>query len=88
MNIKYLSEWENDLIWCPSQLTRKFKDPNTGKVLELYCRWRHCDPWSFSIISSTEWIDLDFALTEYTPIPEVHVYAENLLLSYYKGEKQ
>lgn len=47
IQINWKSKWHDSLIWCPSQLTREFEWK--GKVYTLYCRWRHQNPWSFSI---------------------------------------
>ncbi len=39
--------WKGDLYWTPSQLykTKIYDD----RVYELRLRWRHSDPWEFSI---------------------------------------
>ena len=39
--------WRGDLYWTPSQLYKTITIDD--KVYELYLRWRHSDPWSFSI---------------------------------------
>ena len=39
--------WKGDLYWTPSQLNKTVIIDN--KEYELYLRWRHSDPWSFSI---------------------------------------
>ena len=39
--------WKGDLYWTPSQLDKTVIIDN--KKYELYLRWRHSDPWSFSI---------------------------------------
>ena len=83
MGIEYLSEWHDDLIWCPSQLTRKFKNPRTGTIEEVYCRWRHQDPWTFEIISTDPWIYLGSGLSQDNDIADVHKFAEKLLVDYY-----
>ena len=85
MKIEYLTGWHDDLMWCPSQLTRKFKNPKTGTTEELYCRWRHDDPWTFNIMSTDPWVNLGYGLTQEDAIEDVHKFAEKLLLNYYKG---
>jgi hypothetical protein len=47
--------WNEDLIWCPTQI-RKIKKTPFGTYL-LYLRWRWNDPFSFSIINEDrdEW---------------------------------
>ena len=39
--------WKGDLYWTPSQLNKTITID--GKVYKLYLRWRHSDPWSFSV---------------------------------------
>ena len=39
--------WRGDLYWTPSQLYKTIIIDD--KVYELYLRWRHSDPWGFSI---------------------------------------
>jgi len=41
------SEWFESLIWCPSQLLRRFRCGSY--VFTLYLRWRYDDPWQFFI---------------------------------------
>ncbi len=98
MKIEYLSEWFDSLIWCPSQLTRKFKNPETGTTEEVYCRWRHCNPWTFEIVRVDSWVPLGSGLTivrvdSWVPlgsgltqednVEDVHKFAEKLLIDYY-----
>ncbi|MEM5783368.1 MAG: hypothetical protein QXF15_04075 [Candidatus Aenigmatarchaeota archaeon] len=45
--------WEESLLWCPSQLYRKFelaKDKKHKVKATAYLRWRHEDPWTFSLM--------------------------------------
>jgi len=46
-DFEILGEWDDDLIWCPSQcyLNIRFK----AMSFYLYLRWRHGDPWTASI---------------------------------------
>ena len=39
--------WKGDLYWTPSQLYKTITIDD--RVYELYLRWRHSDPWGFSI---------------------------------------
>ena len=39
--------WKGDLYWTPSQLNKTITIDD--KVYEMYLRWRHSDPWGFSI---------------------------------------
>jgi len=86
VEIEYLSEWFDDLIWCPSQLTRKFKHPKTGNVEQVYCRWRHNDPWTFQIMSADPRVYLGDGLTQEDDIEDVHKFAEKLLLEHYTAK--
>ena len=52
-------EWEDDLIWCPSQcyLPLLFN----GKKYKIYLRWRWSDPWTATLFENEDgspWIDL------------------------------
>jgi hypothetical protein len=80
--LEFTSEWEDDLIWCPSQLTRTFLFPETGATMELYCRWRHQDPWTFAILFHGGRIRLGEGLCQTDPIPKVYAYTEKLLQEY------
>ncbi|MEM3860218.1 MAG: hypothetical protein QW478_12590 [Candidatus Micrarchaeaceae archaeon] len=54
ITFKWLDDsWEEDLIWCPSQLYRKFelaKDNKHKVKATAYLRWRHEDPWTFALL--------------------------------------
>lgn len=88
--IKWLSGWDDTLIWCPSQLERKFKLDNS--VYMLYCRWRWDDPWSFSFFKNdkdhSNWIDIGWGLTEKDSVDDIHKYAEDLLFTFLKNTKR
>jgi len=47
MRVEWLDEWEEHLLWCPSQIYRHAKVDDT--VYTLYLRWRWDDPWEFYI---------------------------------------
>lgn len=95
--IEFLGNWRNDLIWCPSQLYRKFVCPLDGREKELYCRWRHQDPWTISIFERRHernlnephfdsWVDLGSGLSQHDEIEIVHKLAEFLLHRHYFPE--
>ena len=42
------SDWNDDLIWCPSQCYKHIE--YKGKQFVIYLRWRHSDPWSAEIV--------------------------------------
>ena len=46
--IKFIGDWEETLVWCPSQLYRLVEDGDIRFV--IYCRWRHGDPWTMEFI--------------------------------------
>ena len=48
-----INQWEDDLIWCPSQCYYYFHDKNRALKC-LYLRWRHRDPWTAEIIPIDE----------------------------------
>ena len=76
--IQWLSDWRDDLMWCPSQLYREFK--RNGKEWTLYCRWRYEDPWTFNIYPEEgNWEFIGNGLTQDDPIEKVHEFAEKLL---------
>lgn len=45
---KIVGEWNDSLIWCPSQCELKLK--HKGKNYILYLRWRWDDPWTADLI--------------------------------------
>ncbi len=92
-DIEWVGGWADDLIWCPSQLTREFK--LDGSVYELYCRWRWDDPWTFSFYKTAEfikdfsdWTEIGRGFTNKDPIEEIHNHAEKLLINYLKDTKR
>ena len=44
-----LLQWDDDLIWCPSQCHADVTAPDGTKAV-LYLRWRWDDPWKASIV--------------------------------------
>jgi hypothetical protein len=81
------NEWTEHLMWCPSQLHKRFK--YNGKEYYLYLRWRYSDPWTFTIghtdkdgnhicrIDIFEHLDLFFKDYEY---PLAEKFAECLIV--------
>jgi len=45
-----LSNWQDDLAWCPSQC--KVEVEYEGKRFVLYLRWRHQDPWQGHLVEN------------------------------------
>jgi len=45
---KFITGWDRDLLWCPSQLNKHIVYNN--KNYTLYARWRWDDPWTGYII--------------------------------------
>lgn len=45
---KIIKDWEDELIWCPSQcyLSIEYK----GLQYIIYLRWRHNDPWTATLV--------------------------------------
>ena len=69
-----LYQWDDSLIWCPSQCYYYFKDRNDNLKC-IYLRWRHSDPWTAEIIPINE--DGSFN----------HVQRENLNPPFFKDEE-
>lgn len=44
---KFESDWIEDLLWCPTQIYRKFSFDNNNYM--IYMRWRSADPFRFHI---------------------------------------
>lgn len=42
-SLQIVGEWEDDLIWCPSQCYLKIVHRNRWFI--IYLRWRWSDPW-------------------------------------------
>lgn len=57
-----ISDWKDDLIWCPSQcyLKIKYKD----RKFVLYLRWRHRDPWSADLVECRDSFDISTSMDE------------------------
>lgn len=59
--VKVVGEWNDSLIWCPSQCELPLVTAS-GKTYTLYLRWRWDDPWTASLIPTSEqadWIELN-----------------------------
>ena len=55
----HLYQWDDRLIWCPSQCYYYFKDKE-GHIKCIYLRWRHNDPWTAEIAPLNEKLEFDF----------------------------
>lgn len=55
----HLYQWDDRLIWCPSQCYYYFKDKE-GNIKCIYLRWRHNDPWTAEIVPLNEKFEFDF----------------------------
>jgi len=49
---RILGEWEDDLIWCPSQCYLPIEYNNIKYF--IYLRWRHDDPWECNILDEKQ----------------------------------
>lgn len=87
--IKINGNWSNDLIWCPSQLFLNIEVDD--EAYQIYCRWRHEDPWTISLIRVRDDVrhrfDEDDSLTQETPIPDVHYKALQLVEEFIRLNK-
>ncbi len=45
-----VSDWHDDLIWCPSQCYKHIEFKCRHFI--IYLRWRHSDPWTAELIES------------------------------------
>ena len=45
---KVHEDWEDDLIWCPSQCYKKIEID--GRQFVIYLRWRWNDPWTADLV--------------------------------------
>lgn len=43
-------EWEDSMLWCPSQCYCRFLDTTERTIYCIYLRWRHSDPWTSELI--------------------------------------
>lgn len=67
---RIVSEWNDDLIWCPSQCRLNMILDDRHFV--IYLRWRHSDPWTCNLIEveadgyfnddeDIEWYNIDIS---------------------------
>ena len=54
--IKIVSDWKDDLCWCPSQCYLELTHNNQNYV--VYLRWRHSDPWTATLIECDNSFDI------------------------------
>ena len=57
VDIFFLTNWQDDMAWCPSQCFRKLEF--VGDIYYLYLRWRHSDPWQAHIMNAERSIVTD-----------------------------
>lgn len=51
-DLKQDNEWDEMIAWCPTQLSKKV---HIGSIeFTLYLRWRHTDPFTYSIYIDDE----------------------------------
>ena len=87
LKIKFTSEWDDSISSCfLYQLERKFMVEPYKQELVLYCRWKHQDPWIFSIYldieNSYDMVYIGSSMREFDPIESVHSAAEKMLHDY------
>jgi hypothetical protein len=81
------SDWSDDLIWCPSQCTKKISYKNRHFI--IYLRWRHSDPWTADLIEcktdgrynydNAKWIQLPVKYWTDEQLPQIKEDAEYLV---------
>jgi hypothetical protein len=85
--MKWLEDnWNESLIWCPSQLTRNFEFSD-GTKAQAYLRWRWDDPWTASVIPVTQnvsefWVDLNIPGFKDTELKDAEKWFEEYLPKY------
>jgi hypothetical protein len=50
--VKIVSEWEDDLCWCPSQCYLRITYLGVNYI--IYLRWRHQNPWTAELVQCDE----------------------------------
>lgn len=75
--IKFIGDWRDSLIKCPSQLSRFFKHRNICYCLIV--RWRTEDPWQVFILKGEDMVLIGEGKSENDPVSEIHSWAEELL---------
>jgi hypothetical protein len=81
------SDWNDDLIWCPSQCIKKISYKKRHFV--IYLRWRHSDPWTADLIEcktdgkynydNAKWIQLPVKFWTDEQLSEIKEDAEYLV---------
>mgnify|MGYP007126010243 CR=1 FL=1 len=70
--LEILDDWNDCLMWCPSQCFLPVRYKNDEYV--LYLRWRHNDPWEASLIDKNGdedfWIELTIPFFTATQLEE------------------
>ena len=58
----FTTKWNEDLLWCPSQITRwAFYD---NKIFSFYLRWRWDDPWTASVYYHTGNLEVSINISD------------------------
>ncbi len=67
-----VNDWQDSLIWCPSQCELHITYKNNAFI--LYLRWRHDDPWTADLIADEgvdeKWITLDISYWKDTELEQ------------------
>ncbi len=83
---KVHSDWQDDLIWCPSQCYKKIE--MGGRQFVIYLRWRWNDPWTADLVEclpdgnfemsgkDTTWSELNVGYFRDDQLEELKVVAE------------
>lgn len=56
--LQIIGNWDDDLIWCPSQCYLKVKFNKNCYI--IYLRWRWNDPWEMSLIPTDETFKIQY----------------------------
>ena len=53
---KLITEWKEDLIWCPSQIESNIFIYK-GHSYAIYLRWRWSNPWTATLVKMDNIVD-------------------------------
>ena len=75
---KFINNWSEDLIWCPSQINSNEFVYNNN-VYYIYLRWRHENPWTADLIQIKEddWTSIDIPFFKDDEYIELEKYIES-----------
>ena len=89
-----MGQWQESLMWCPSQLQLPISYDNQNYV--IYLRWRHQDPWQASLVETgsdfeikepANWIDLKIDHFRDEEYPKLKIYIVNFVKKFlYSGQ--